>query len=130
MEWLERLKAMKASSKMTTKEIADLSGVPEPTLEKLFAGQTKDPKLTTIRSVVHCLGYTLDALTEPDTKKIPSEPVLTDPEGIPETIQILTNLFIEMGFMKPGGDISTADLEFCKCVISLIAAYFNKGDKT
>ena len=130
MEWLEHLKAMKAASKMTTKEIADQSGVPEPTLEKLFSGQTKDPKLTTIRSVVHCLGYTLDALSSPETQEIPSEPVLADPEGIPETIQILTNLFIEMGFMEPGGDISDADLEFCEGLVSLIAAYFNKGNKS
>lgn len=29
-----------------------------------FSGRTKDPKLNTIRSVVHCLGFTLDDLVE------------------------------------------------------------------
>lgn len=60
--WLDNLKEMKSASKMTTKEISTKSGIPEPTLEKLFAGVTKDPKLGTMRAVVYVLGYTLDDL--------------------------------------------------------------------
>lgn len=63
--WLERLKELKSKRKLTVKDISEISGVPEPTLEKLFAGQTKDPKLSTITAVVHSLGYTLDDLDEP-----------------------------------------------------------------
>ena len=126
MEWIERLKAMKTASKMTTKEIANISGVPEPTLEKLFAGQTKNPKFSTISTVVHCLGYTVDDLSPSKTQEIPSESTIVDSEGIPETIQILVNLFTKMGFMEPNGDISDTDLDFCKGLITLIAAYFNK----
>ena len=72
MDWLERLKRMKQQSGLTTKEIAQQSGLPEPTLEKLFAGQTKDPKLNTIRTLVHFLGYTLDELAPGDIKKSPA----------------------------------------------------------
>ena len=74
MDWLSRLKEMKNTSGKTTKEIADLSGVPEPTLEKLFAGNTRDPRLNTICAVVHCMGYTLDDLVpSEDIKKEPSD---------------------------------------------------------
>ena len=52
MDWLSRLKEMKNTSGKTTKEIADLSGVPEPTLEKLFAGNTRDPRLNTISNSI------------------------------------------------------------------------------
>ena len=71
--WLDNLKEMKARSKMTTKEIAAQSGIPEPTLEKLFSGATKDPKLTTMQQLVHFLGYTLDDLDDApvSTKKAP-----------------------------------------------------------
>lgn len=62
--WLDKLKEMKAESGFTTKEIADKSGIPEPTLEKLFAGATKDPKLATMQQLVHFLGFTLDDLSE------------------------------------------------------------------
>ena len=58
--WLDRLAAMKKSSGKTTKQISEESEVPVGTLNKLFAGQTKDPKLETVRAVVHSLGYTLE----------------------------------------------------------------------
>ena len=62
--WLDKLREMKTESGFTTKEIADKSGIPEPTLEKLFAGATKDPKLATMQQLVHFLGFTLDDLSE------------------------------------------------------------------
>lgn len=67
--WLANLKRMKTQSGLTTKEISRQSGIPEPTLEKLFAGATKDPKLTTIQQLVHFFGYTLDDLDNSSIKK-------------------------------------------------------------
>ena len=71
MDWLDRLKKMKQQSGLTTREIAQQSSLPEPTLEKLFSGQTKDPKLNTIKTLVHFLGYTLDDLS-PENEKSPA----------------------------------------------------------
>lgn len=62
MLWLDKLREMKATSGKTTQEIAVETGVPEATLEKLFSGATKDPRINTITRVVHYLGYTLDDL--------------------------------------------------------------------
>lgn len=59
---LEKLTLMKKRSGKTTKEIAELSGVPIGTLNKLFSGETKDPKFKTLRALVISLGYTLDDL--------------------------------------------------------------------
>ena len=76
MIWLDRLIYLKKSTGKTTDEIAQISGVPKGTLNKLFAGQTKDPQLSTITAVVHSLGYTLDDLDEPkqpDSAWSPSE---------------------------------------------------------
>ena len=64
MLWLEKLNQMKKKSGMTTDEISEKSKVPKGTLNKLFAGQTKDPQLGTIKAVVHCMGYTLDDLDD------------------------------------------------------------------
>lgn len=61
--WIDELRKMKTASGLTTKDIADQSGIAEPTLEKIFSGATKNPKLTTIQQLVHFLGYTLDDLT-------------------------------------------------------------------
>lgn len=62
MMWIDELKKMKKESGLTTKEIAERSHLPEPTLEKLFSGVTKDPRLTTMQELVHFFGYTLDDL--------------------------------------------------------------------
>ena len=72
--WLDNLKRMKVERGMTTKEIAQGAGLPEPTLEKLFAGVTKDPKLGTVMALVHYLGYTLDDLDDtPKDRSISTE---------------------------------------------------------
>lgn len=60
--WHEKLKQMKAESGLTTKEIAEQSGIPEPTLEKMFAGATKEPKFSTLMTLVYFFGHTLDEL--------------------------------------------------------------------
>lgn len=70
--WNDALKAMKKNSGLTTTQIAEQSGIPEPTLEKLFAGATKEPKLETMRQLVHFLGYSLDDLYPTNSKKAPS----------------------------------------------------------
>lgn len=72
--WLEKLTSLKKSSGKTIKEISNDSGIPIGTLNKLFSGQTKDPKLDTVRSVVHALGYTLDDLFEVPCDEFPKSP--------------------------------------------------------
>ncbi len=90
MSWLDRLKKMKAVSKMTTKEIAEKSGLPEPTLEKIFSGQTKDPKLDTITQLVHFLGYTLDDLVPIDAQK--KEPTSIEASELTENEKLFISL--------------------------------------
>ena len=78
MEWLEKLRELKSKTTETYKSIAQKTGIPQTTIEKLFSGRTKDPKLNMIRSVVHCLGFTLDDLIEED--KCTNAPVLAPDE--------------------------------------------------
>lgn len=70
MSWFENLKKIKAESGMSIHEIAIKSGLPEPTLEKIFSGATKSPGIYTVQTVVHALGYTLNDI-DPGTKKSP-----------------------------------------------------------
>ena len=77
MFWLDKLNQMKKKSGMTTDEISEKSKVPKGTLNKIFAGQTKDPQLGTIIAVVHCMGYTLDDLDD-GSEKIEKAPTDTD----------------------------------------------------
>lgn len=73
MGWFENLKKIKSESGMSIHEIATKSGLPEPTLEKIFSGATKSPGINTVQTVVHALGYTLNDI-DPDTKNPPAQP--------------------------------------------------------
>ena len=71
--WIDSLTKMKAASGQTTAEIAAGSGIPEPTLEKLFSGATKEPKLPTMQKLVYYLGYTLEDLYKNENAPTSSE---------------------------------------------------------
>ena len=94
MFWLVKLNQMKKKSGMTTDEISEKSKVPKGTLNKIFAGQTKDPQLGTIKAVVHCMGYTLDDLDDgsekiekaPTDTDVSEEAILNDATEIYETV--------------------------------------------
>lgn len=95
--WQESLKRMKAASGKTTAEIASGSGIPEPTLEKLFSGATKDPKLPTMQKLVYYLGYTLEDLYKNENAPAPSE---DDTEAL--SVDEVVEAFVRAGLV-PGG---------------------------
>lgn len=72
MDWLKKLKEMKKQSGKTSKEISEATGIPKSTIDKLFSGQTKEPYLSSVRAIVHYLGYTLDDLEEQPIKNAPA----------------------------------------------------------
>lgn len=119
--WKESLKRMKVESGLTTAEIAKGAEIPEPTLEKLFAGVTKDPKLPTMQKLVHFLGYTLDDLY-PEEKKSPAPSEDSAGEKF-KKIDIETVL-VSLGFVQEGQHITDTDLRFINGVLDIIDAWF------
>lgn len=71
--WLDVLKKMKKNSGKTAKEISEMTGIPKSTIDKLFSGQTKEPYLSMVRSIVYSLGYTLDDLDDTQKSIAPTE---------------------------------------------------------
>ena len=97
---------------MTTAEIAEKSGIPEPTLEKLFAGKTKRPTLQTVTKLAHLFGCTLDDLQnanfEGQRNPLRSGGNRNREDSIEETDKLLAAL----GFIEEGGELSDDDLLF------------------
>ncbi|WP_418999362.1 helix-turn-helix domain-containing protein [Agathobaculum sp.] len=125
--YVETLKRLKKQSKMTTAEIAEKSGIPEPTLEKLFAGKTKRPTLQTVTKLAHLFGCTLDDLQNANfegQKEIPSAPAATGTERI--SIEETDKLLAALGFIEEGGELSDDDLLFLQGVVTLMNAWFEK----
>lgn len=124
--WLDKLRAMKDESGLTTREISARSNLPEPTLEKLFAGATKDPKLTTIQQLVHFFGHTLDDLDDTPAV-IKKSPVPAEASTGEISLEESNNLLVALGYIKPGEQISEEDLMFLGHVIGLLDTWFDKG---
>lgn len=123
--WRASLKNMKAESGLTTSEIAAKSGIPEPTLEKLFAGVTKDPKLPTMQKLVHFFGYTLDDLYGAKEKApAPSEDSAGENGklGREDVVKVLMSL----GFISEGQDLADSDFLFLEGVINILDAWFEQ----
>lgn len=89
--WLDCLAQMKKSSGLTLEQISQKSGIPKGTLNKLFSGQTKDPQLSTVAAVVHCMGHTLDDLCpiSPSAAPAPSPSHAAEQEPLQEVLDQL-----------------------------------------
>ncbi len=66
MFWLKKLREFKAENNITYKQIADKTEIALTTVEKLFSGRTKDPKLNMITKIVTALGHTPAELVSGD----------------------------------------------------------------
>lgn len=117
--WLESLKAMKAASWKKTAEIAEGSGIPEPTLEKLFSGATKEPKLLTMQKLVYYLGYTLEDLYKEKNAPASSE---DDTEAL--RVNKVVDAFARAGLVPEGKDLSDEDLRFLEAMIAALRQWF------
>lgn len=57
---LEKIAEYKKELGLTNEELANLSGVPKGTLDKILSGVTKDPKLGTLKALAKVFECTLD----------------------------------------------------------------------
>ena len=65
---LEIIQELKKEKGLTIEELSAKSGVPIGTLNKILSGQTKDPKLETLKALTRVLGCSLDDLDDADRK--------------------------------------------------------------
>ena len=70
----EKINEYKKKNGLTNEDIARLSGVPKPTIDKITSGATKSPNLETVRSIARALGLTLDDFSDSDSSSIFSIP--------------------------------------------------------
>ena len=66
---------------ITSEELSKRSGVPLGTLNKILSGDTKDPKLGTLKAIARVLGCTLDDFDDANQKHT-AEPTYADVEQL------------------------------------------------
>lgn len=109
---------------MSMREISVKSGIPEPTLEKIFSGATKSPGVNTIQSLVHALGYTLDDIDSGPNKKSPSTAEAAPGEDVSNMFDKLNDLLVSEGLIKDGDDLTDRQAEILLAVCKIINAAF------
>ena len=67
--WLDNLKELKKSKGMTSKQISDITKIPESTIKRIFSGETDNPYVDTLHRIVIALGGSLDDIFA-DTKVV------------------------------------------------------------
>lgn len=67
--WLDNLKELKAKTKMSSKQIAQMTNLPERTVIRIFSGDTDNPYVDTLHRIVSVLGGSLDDILA-DTKVV------------------------------------------------------------
>lgn len=67
--WLDNIKELKKQTGMSVKQIADLTNLPERTVNRIFSGDTDNPYVDTLHRIVTVLGGSLDDILA-DTKVV------------------------------------------------------------
>ncbi|MGC4018740.1 MAG: helix-turn-helix transcriptional regulator [Muricomes sp.] len=67
---LKKIEEYKIKLGMTTAELAEKSGVPKGTLDKILSGVTKDPKFETLKAIARVLDCTLDDFDDSPNEQI------------------------------------------------------------
>lgn len=58
--WLDNLKELKSEKRMSSKQIAEATNLPERTVSRIFSGDTPNPYVDTLYRIVVVLGGSLD----------------------------------------------------------------------
>ena len=120
----DALNEMKRKSGKTLSQISEECNIPKGTLNKVFAGQTRDPQYGTLRTIVHALGYTLDDLEtfeNPDEKKSPAP---AEAEAGEVTREMSIQLLKALGLLDKSGNLSDDDLAFLGYIVGLLEWLF------
>ena len=70
--WLDKLKELKKSSKMSSMQIADATGIPESTVKRIFSGDTYAPGIDKLRDIVYAMGGSLDDILDESDFHLPT----------------------------------------------------------
>ena len=91
--WLENLKELKKVKGMTTKQIADATKIPESTIKRIFAGETDNPYVDTVRRIAIALDSSLDEIFA-ETKVVVATETLAEVKENTEVVEAERDLVL------------------------------------
>jgi transcriptional regulator with XRE-family HTH domain len=83
--WLDNLKELKQNKRMTCKQIANATQIPESTIKRIFSGDTDNPYVDTVRRIAIALDTTLDEIFA-ETKVVLATETLVEVQETAEAV--------------------------------------------
>jgi transcriptional regulator with XRE-family HTH domain len=112
--WLDNLKELKKAKGMTTKQIADATKIPESTIKRIFAGDTDNPYVFTIRDIVKALGGSLDQVLA-DTNMVLAPPSIVAAQENADVVEAQRDLIaVKNEMLEAKVSALTTELELLK----------------
>ena len=75
--WLDNLKELKKKSGMSSKQIAEVTNLPERTVIRIFSGDTPNPYADTLYRIVVILGGSLDDILADSKSVVGNQSLIT-----------------------------------------------------
>ena len=114
---LNRLKELKKEKGLTSKQIAEKTNLPERTIKRIFSGETPNPYLDTIHSIVTVLGCSLNELFADSKLVVGNEDLATLQEKLDIATAELDLVKAENTILKDNHAAFTAESELLKLEI-------------
>ena len=112
--WLENLKELKKKTGMSSKQIAELTHLPERTVSRIFAGESDHPYADTLDRIVKALGYDLGYIFA-DTEVIVASPKLVEIKDTVDVVEAERDLIIvENEMLKAKNAAMATEIELLK----------------
>ncbi len=112
--WLENLKELKKKTGMSVKQVAELSHLPERTVNRVFSGDTDNPYVDTLHRIVTALGGNLNDIFA-DTKVIVATEELVEIKENANVVEAERDLIlVENEMLKAKNAALTTEVELLK----------------
>lgn len=112
--WLDNLKELKARTGMSSKQIADMTNLPERTVSRIFSGDTPNPYVDTLYRIVVVLGGSLDDILT-DTKTVVATESLVEIKENANVVEAERDLIsAENAILKDKVAALTAEIELLR----------------
>ena len=112
--WLDNLKELRKMTKMSYKQIADMTNLPERAVTRIFSGDTDNPYMDTIHRIVTALGGSLDDIFA-DTKVVVATESIVELKDNVDAITAQNDLIaVENDMLKKKVDAQATEIELLK----------------
>lgn len=121
----EILQEIMDEKKISIAETARICDLPDSTVRGIITRHQKSIALEVAFKLSNGLNVSLRRLNG-ETEKAPEPEEPASEALIKERVRLLTDFFVKMGYIEPGGDISDDDLRKFMALADFLDAFFSK----